>query len=141
MRQKIYWNTTNYGEPEPSYINTIHIDHCIDQMRQSLMCTVDVTPIPYEWYPKYGAYMPTTGIMHTCRNFEAVQEYGIRRSTVMIRWASKCMCTRTGGARKMGGVSGLPNRISPWSNHILMVAAVIMVSFWIRMQKHRPVHF
>jgi hypothetical protein len=79
MRQKIYWNTTNYGELEPPYINTVHIDHCIDQMRQSLMCTVDVTPIPYEWYPKYGAYMPSTGIMHTCRNFEAVQDWAKKR--------------------------------------------------------------
>lgn len=79
MRQKIYWNTTNYGEPEPDYINTAHVDHCIDQMRQSLMCTVDVTPIPYQWYEKYHAYMPATGIVHQCRDFEKVQEWASHR--------------------------------------------------------------
>ncbi|OAK99032.1 hypothetical protein IQ06DRAFT_357079 [Phaeosphaeriaceae sp. SRC1lsM3a] len=79
LREKIYWNVTNYGEPEHSHLNVVHIDHCIDQLRQSLMCTVDVTPIPYEWYPKYGAYMPSTGIMHTCRNFEAVQNWAKKR--------------------------------------------------------------
>jgi len=81
IRQKIYWNTTKYGSPEPAYINTPHVDHCIDQLRQSLMCTVDITPIPYQWYPKYAAYMPATGIMHTCRNFEAVQKWAMERPT------------------------------------------------------------
>jgi hypothetical protein len=37
MRQKIYWNTINYGELESSYIDTVHVDYCIVQMRQSLM--------------------------------------------------------------------------------------------------------
>jgi hypothetical protein len=43
------------------------------------MCTVDVTPIPYHWYSKYAAYMPATGIVHTCRNFEAVQDWAQER--------------------------------------------------------------
>jgi hypothetical protein len=57
----------------------IHIGHCIDQMRQSLMYTVNVTPVPYAWYSKYGAYVPSPDIMHTCRNFEAVQECARKR--------------------------------------------------------------
>jgi hypothetical protein len=39
------------------------------------MCSADVTPIPYQWYEKYHAYMPATGIVHTCRDFGAVQEW------------------------------------------------------------------
>lgn len=32
-----------YHLPKPS--DTIHLDHCIDYLRQSAMCSVDITPV------------------------------------------------------------------------------------------------
>jgi hypothetical protein len=53
-------------------------------LRQSVMCSSDVTPIPYAWYPKYQEVMPTTGIMHTCRDFDAIRDWTRERETFMF---------------------------------------------------------
>lgn len=60
-------------------LSIVHVDHCIDQIRQSLMCNSDITPIPYAWYPQYQKTMPTTGITHTCRDFDAVRDWALER--------------------------------------------------------------
>jgi hypothetical protein len=78
MRKRFYWNESL---PVPDTLSTIHIDHCIDMLRQSVMCSSDVTPIPYAWYPKYQEVLPMTGIMHTCRDFDAVRDWARERQT------------------------------------------------------------
>lgn len=65
-------------------MNTVHIDHCIDQLRQSLMCTADVSPIPYQWYDSLDSYMPATGSVHTCRDFEAIHKWA--KGRVITDW-------------------------------------------------------
>jgi hypothetical protein len=79
IRKRIYWNAST---PFPDELSMTHIDHCVDMLRQSLMCTSDITPIPFAWYPKYEAVLPTTGITHTCRDFEAIQDWAKERTTV-----------------------------------------------------------
>lgn len=52
-----------------------HMDHCIDSLRQSLMCSSDLAPIPYAWNTKYQQNMPIAATTHTCRDFEAIKEW------------------------------------------------------------------
>jgi hypothetical protein len=52
-----------------------HLDHCIDSIRQSLMCSADITPLPYVWWRKFGQLMPTSAVTHTCRDFEAIRDW------------------------------------------------------------------
>ncbi|KAF1978171.1 hypothetical protein BU23DRAFT_577611 [Bimuria novae-zelandiae CBS 107.79] len=79
MRKRIFWNSTQ-GEM-PDMYSLHHMDHCIDSLRQSLMCSSDITPIPYAWYPKYNQVLPTTGVPHTCRDFDAIREWAKERYT------------------------------------------------------------
>lgn len=72
MRKRLWWDSSI---PMPEHLSMIHMDHCIDQLRQSLACSSDVTPIPYVWYPQYNSTLPQTGITHTCRNFDAIRDW------------------------------------------------------------------
>jgi len=50
-----------------------HLDHCVDQIRQALMCHADLTPVPM--IPVEGApdgAIIGNGELHTCRDFDAV---------------------------------------------------------------------
>ncbi|KAJ7823564.1 hypothetical protein B0H14DRAFT_2826013 [Mycena olivaceomarginata] len=47
-------------------INTNHMHHCLSSLRQSIMCTADISTIAKE----------RSDILHTCRDFEKIQEWG-----------------------------------------------------------------
>ena len=57
-----------------------HLEHCIDYIRQGLMCNADTTIEP-PLYVKdgFGSDGPITGegIQHQCRDWEAVREFGM----------------------------------------------------------------
>lgn len=55
-----------------------HIDHCIDSIRQSLMCSGDVTPLPFVWSENHQRTLEVARVIHTCRNFEKVREWGMK---------------------------------------------------------------
>ncbi|KAK0724427.1 hypothetical protein B0H67DRAFT_470751, partial [Lasiosphaeris hirsuta] len=49
-----------------------HIDHCIDFLRQFLMCASDVTPVTSNWVLTHHSPHPDFNTMHKCRNFDAL---------------------------------------------------------------------
>ncbi|KAJ5569720.1 uncharacterized protein N7459_009150 [Penicillium hispanicum] len=64
----------------------MHMDHCIDYLRQSIMCHGDVTPlvhIPRPGGPRgNGApWMPNFRVKHTCRNFWKIHEWAAQYNT------------------------------------------------------------
>jgi hypothetical protein len=52
-----------------------HIGHCIDSIRQSLMCSSDISVIVWQWRNETQLVHPHGGIVHTCRNFEKISEW------------------------------------------------------------------
>ncbi|KAH8651632.1 hypothetical protein BGZ60DRAFT_388256, partial [Tricladium varicosporioides] len=74
VRKRI-WSTETY-DPKDELMGIEHIEHCIDAIRQSLMCSADVTPIPWVWWEKDHEAKAIAEIAHTCRNFEDIQEWG-----------------------------------------------------------------
>ena len=48
------------------------VDHCIDILRQSLMCTADAGVFSYVWVDRYPKPFPDFSVQHKCRNFDAV---------------------------------------------------------------------
>ncbi|KAH6613836.1 hypothetical protein C7974DRAFT_466359 [Boeremia exigua] len=53
-----------------------HWDHCVDTLRQSLMCQSDVAPLPFHVnIPFNRGIFPRLTTTHTCRNFTKVQEW------------------------------------------------------------------
>ncbi|KAK6535734.1 hypothetical protein TWF694_002182 [Orbilia ellipsospora] len=75
------WNATynpfTVERPEtykPRGLNgIIHLDHCINIIRQSIQCFSDVTPYVFQWSPTAQAVHAYANVIHTCRNFEAVR--------------------------------------------------------------------
>ena len=59
-----------------------HIDHCIDSIRQSLMCTVDVTPLVWQWNCERQKLIPKATVVHTCRNFDRVRDWAKEHNMV-----------------------------------------------------------
>lgn len=57
--------------------------HCIDQLRQSIMCSGDLTPVTLRrvWieHPHRSVLLGETERTHTCRDFEAIREWATRR--------------------------------------------------------------
>ena len=48
-----------------------HTDHCIDAIRQSLMCSADISPLVFR-PDAMNKLRPEGRVMHTCRNFEKI---------------------------------------------------------------------
>lgn len=68
------------GNPNDDHALALkHLDHCIDSIRQSLMCSADVTPLPYVWWRKYDQLMPASAVTHTCRDFDAIRDWAKER--------------------------------------------------------------
>lgn len=54
-----------------------HWDHCVDSIRQTLMCHADVSPIPFHInVPANTGIFPRLATTHTCRDFSKIQQWG-----------------------------------------------------------------
>ncbi|KAJ6115581.1 hypothetical protein N7523_005998 [Penicillium sp. IBT 18751x] len=58
----------------------IHLDHCINIIRQSLQCFSDVTPYVFQWSEEAQAVHAYANVVHTCRNFDGVREWALERT-------------------------------------------------------------
>lgn len=71
---------------EQAYANITNLrDHCLDYLRQSITCFSDTTPLVKHrtnYGPAYGDWGRIVSDFertHTCRNFDALQEYMDRK--------------------------------------------------------------
>ena len=65
-----------------------HDDHCIDMLREVIMCDSDVTPVTFYdalSNPTRKLPMPDFSTLHTCRNFDAVLEWNANNDRT-IQW-------------------------------------------------------
>ncbi|PMD46911.1 hypothetical protein L207DRAFT_551790 [Hyaloscypha variabilis F] len=82
LRKTNYWNHDYYaklGENEfvnEDHIVRIHADHCLDALREQLMCTADIGVLPYVRVKDKGrAYPDFPAAPHMCRNFDDIREW------------------------------------------------------------------
>ncbi|KAF2450356.1 hypothetical protein P171DRAFT_138733 [Karstenula rhodostoma CBS 690.94] len=59
------------------YVNDTHVPfaHCLDQLRQSLMCASDTATMPWSWSKSRERMVVGARTVHTCRDFEGVREW------------------------------------------------------------------
>lgn len=50
-------------------------DHCVDYLRQFIMCAGDVTPVTSNWVQTHHSPHPDFNTMHRCRNFDKLLEF------------------------------------------------------------------
>jgi hypothetical protein len=60
-----------------TYQVRVHTDHCIDILRQRLMCTGDVGPVPFyrDTNPLNQFPLPDFSTRHQCRNFDKLLDW------------------------------------------------------------------
>ncbi|KAF8877558.1 hypothetical protein CPB84DRAFT_1688693, partial [Gymnopilus junonius] len=66
-----YYRTVDpfFAESKPETYRR-HLEHCIDNLRQALMCTADSGMITFEWVRGFSTPYPDFNTRHRCRNFE-----------------------------------------------------------------------
>lgn len=79
------WNYEYYKEQKQGpfvnseYVVRFHVTHCLDILRQQLMCVVDVGVLGQIWYQPEEEQNPIPFVdfntKHKCRDFEAVREW------------------------------------------------------------------
>lgn len=57
-----------------------HMEHCMDRIRQSVMCHADLTPSPLYYWPGFSIALGKTG-EHTCRKWEPIRKWIDDRGT------------------------------------------------------------
>ncbi|KZT04757.1 uncharacterized protein LAESUDRAFT_727628 [Laetiporus sulphureus 93-53] len=58
----------------PSFFRE-HLDHCLETLRQHIMCASDIAVITYDWIEDFDKPFPNFNIVHQCRNFEKILEW------------------------------------------------------------------
>ena len=53
----------------------MHLDHCIEILRQAVMCNVDMTPVPRTWVAPGDFWHADPDQTHTCRDFWSLREW------------------------------------------------------------------
>ncbi|KAI1094220.1 hypothetical protein F5B19DRAFT_482355 [Rostrohypoxylon terebratum] len=61
----------------------LHYEHCVDYIRQSLMCQFDTGIIPYNWVLDHQNPTPNSNTHHKCVNWDALQEWLKNRAVKM----------------------------------------------------------
>jgi hypothetical protein len=61
-----------------------HLDHCSESLRQSLMCSSDVSTIHWVWSDKPHRWQADDRVVHTCRNFEAIRDWAFERTAGVV---------------------------------------------------------
>lgn len=60
--------------------NVLHIEHCLDFLRQLVQCTSDLTPIPLVYSKGAGLAIPDFEQTHTCRSFEPILLWALNQN-------------------------------------------------------------
>ncbi|GAW23803.1 hypothetical protein ANO14919_133800 [Xylariales sp. No.14919] len=68
------------------YCKWLHVDHCIDQLRQALLCNSDVSVVYYKWSDVVEGIRPMVNNQHTCRNYDKVLEWAKERNVGEGDW-------------------------------------------------------
>jgi hypothetical protein len=66
-----------YSTSSAKFLNT---DHCIDQLRQYVMCSADLTTYGTRYFESLGRNYADTDVKHVCRDFGKIRDWVRRRN-------------------------------------------------------------
>ncbi|KAI7773294.1 hypothetical protein LA080_011343 [Diaporthe eres] len=62
-------------QPNLRLMKSQNVEHCIDHLRQSIMCWGSTAVIPLKYFEGYHSEYVKTDAIHTCRKFEPIRQY------------------------------------------------------------------
>ncbi|KAJ5772117.1 hypothetical protein N7520_002646 [Penicillium odoratum] len=102
LRQGSYLYIDYYREENPDYWNAthtpMHLDHCIEMIRQSLMCTADLGLMTYNFVEFRAEAWPDFNTLHKCRDFDKVHDWMYERALHKPKTADTNFITKTAGS-------------------------------------------
>ncbi|KAL9612841.1 MAG: hypothetical protein Q9167_002572 [Letrouitia subvulpina] len=75
---KDYYQDKATSFEDPPDLLRIHVDHCLEILRQVVMCHSDLGVLTYNWVSIRTAPWPNFNTQHKCRDFEAVLGWGLK---------------------------------------------------------------
>ncbi|KAF2016383.1 hypothetical protein BU24DRAFT_492479 [Aaosphaeria arxii CBS 175.79] len=89
LRKALWWNYEYYRDKKEGafsnteYIVRYHVTHCLDILRQQLMCVTDVGVLGQVWWQAKDMAKPLPFVdfntRHKCRDFEAIRKWAEER--------------------------------------------------------------
>ncbi|CRG88717.1 hypothetical protein PISL3812_05751 [Talaromyces islandicus] len=76
-------NTTQRKQKEVPALYERHYEHCVDYIRQSIMCNFDTSILSYDWVRDHQMPTPNSNVMHRCVDWEFVQGWFRERAVKM----------------------------------------------------------
>ncbi|EMR64860.1 hypothetical protein UCREL1_8172 [Eutypa lata UCREL1] len=62
-----------------------HLEHCVETLRQTLMCHGDITLLTYNWVEGREMPYPNFNTLHTCKKWDKLIEWNMHRD-VTVEW-------------------------------------------------------
>ncbi|KAG0697867.1 hypothetical protein DFH29DRAFT_129551 [Suillus ampliporus] len=70
-----YYEPIEHSFQDAPYVVRMHLDHCIEMIRQNIMCNAEVTMITWDWVAGHKDPYPNFNTRHQCRNFEKILDW------------------------------------------------------------------
>ena len=84
IRREIYGDLTLWmDEYHSNATKREYLDHCVDYLRQSLMCRPSIEILPMDVDEEKHSFRPRWDATHTCVDFERVQDWTVERQTAV----------------------------------------------------------
>ncbi|KAF3902459.1 hypothetical protein ABW21_db0201753 [Orbilia brochopaga] len=77
IRMALWNNTLMRGDENETEMR--HLDHCVDMIRQAVMCHSDISPFVWARDPRDGKAKGISSVTHTCRDFDSIQRWAKAR--------------------------------------------------------------
>jgi hypothetical protein len=75
-------DASEFDATEGSY-GRDHINHCVDAVREAIMCASDISVITWAWNDRAQKALGHGDIVHSCRNFNSIRNWSARHAAVI----------------------------------------------------------
>ncbi|KAG2127970.1 hypothetical protein DEU56DRAFT_819681 [Suillus clintonianus] len=75
-----YYGPIDISFQDSPKILRLHLDHCLEMIRQNIMCNADVTMITWDWVQGHKIPYPNFNTRHQCRNFEKIMDWHVEHA-------------------------------------------------------------
>ncbi|KAL4928133.1 oxidase ustYa family protein [Aspergillus undulatus] len=86
LHKKAWGHQMGVNKSSPDEVSAFwdHLDHCSESLRQSLMCSSDVSTINWVWSDEQHRWQADGRVAHTCRDFEAIRGWAFERTAGVV---------------------------------------------------------
>ena len=78
-------NQTSSAYAHAAKLTSCQTDHCVDMLRENLMCTSDLSVVLFEYDDHHKLPQPDFSMTKKCRNFEAILEWN-HKTDKRVEW-------------------------------------------------------